>query len=39
VDLFDEHIDPFQRQRALSAVSILTITMQGKFFPLVQEKE
>nr|XP_020034055.1 sodium channel protein type 11 subunit alpha [Castor canadensis] len=30
VDLFDEHIDPFQRQRALSAVSILTITMQEK---------
>ncbi|XP_040596069.1 sodium channel protein type 11 subunit alpha [Mesocricetus auratus] len=28
VDLFDEHIDPFHRQRALSAVSILTITMQ-----------
>ncbi|XP_027788006.2 sodium channel protein type 11 subunit alpha [Marmota flaviventris] len=27
VDLFDEHGDPFQRQRALSAVSILTITM------------
>lgn len=30
VDYFDEHGDPFQRQRALSAVSILTITMQGK---------
>ncbi|XP_057622541.1 sodium channel protein type 11 subunit alpha [Chionomys nivalis] len=28
LDLFDEHIDPFHRQRALSAVSILTITMQ-----------
>ncbi|XP_032207081.1 sodium channel protein type 11 subunit alpha isoform X3 [Mustela erminea] len=28
VDYFDEHGDPFQRQRALSAVSILTITMQ-----------
>ncbi|XP_005348271.1 sodium channel protein type 11 subunit alpha [Microtus ochrogaster] len=28
VDLFDEHMDPFHRQRALSAVSILTITMQ-----------
>ncbi|XP_045411602.1 sodium channel protein type 11 subunit alpha [Lemur catta] len=28
VDHFDEHGDPFQRQRALSAVSILTITMQ-----------
>uniref|UniRef100_A0A8C5KIK3 Sodium channel protein n=1 Tax=Jaculus jaculus TaxID=51337 RepID=A0A8C5KIK3_JACJA len=28
VDLFDEHADPFQRQRALSAVSIITITMQ-----------
>ncbi|XP_076985885.1 sodium channel protein type 11 subunit alpha isoform X1 [Tamandua tetradactyla] len=28
VDHFDEHKDPFQRQRALSAVSILTITMQ-----------
>uniref|UniRef100_A0A2K6ESW7 Sodium channel protein n=1 Tax=Propithecus coquereli TaxID=379532 RepID=A0A2K6ESW7_PROCO len=27
VDHFDEHGDPFQRQRALSAVSILTITM------------
>ncbi|MBZ3883326.1 Sodium channel protein type 11 subunit alpha [Sciurus carolinensis] len=27
VDLFDEHGDPFQRQRALSAVSILTITV------------
>lgn len=31
VDLFDEHVDPLHRQRALSAVSILTITMQGKF--------
>lgn len=30
VDYFDEHRDPFQRQRALSAVSILTITVQGK---------
>ncbi|XP_028623112.1 sodium channel protein type 11 subunit alpha [Grammomys surdaster] len=28
VDLFDEHVDPLHRQRALSAVSILTITMQ-----------
>ncbi|XP_059520418.1 sodium channel protein type 11 subunit alpha isoform X2 [Myotis daubentonii] len=28
VDFCDEHRDPFQRQRALSAVSILTITMQ-----------
>ncbi|XP_008047620.1 sodium channel protein type 11 subunit alpha, partial [Carlito syrichta] len=28
MDHFDEHRDPFQRQRALSAVSILTITMQ-----------
>ncbi|XP_073757951.1 sodium channel protein type 11 subunit alpha isoform X3 [Callorhinus ursinus] len=28
VDYFDEHGDPFQRQRALSAVSILTITVQ-----------
>ncbi|MEJ1285909.1 hypothetical protein NN561_016908 [Cricetulus griseus] len=28
VDLFDEHMDHFHRQRALSAVSILTITMQ-----------
>ncbi|XP_008590935.1 PREDICTED: sodium channel protein type 11 subunit alpha, partial [Galeopterus variegatus] len=28
LDHFDEHGDPFQRQRALSAVSILTITMQ-----------
>nr|XP_006986808.2 sodium channel protein type 11 subunit alpha [Peromyscus maniculatus bairdii] len=28
MDLFDEHVDPFHRQRALSAVSILTITMQ-----------
>ncbi|XP_006869194.1 PREDICTED: sodium channel protein type 11 subunit alpha-like [Chrysochloris asiatica] len=28
VDHFDEHKDPLQRQRALSAVSILTITMQ-----------
>ncbi|XP_047731112.1 sodium channel protein type 11 subunit alpha [Prionailurus viverrinus] len=28
VDFCDEHGDPFQRQRALSAVSILTITMQ-----------
>nr|KAF6421154.1 sodium voltage-gated channel alpha subunit 11 [Molossus molossus] len=28
MDLCEEHIDPFQRQRALSAVSILTITMQ-----------
>ncbi|XP_074168980.1 sodium channel protein type 11 subunit alpha [Rhinolophus sinicus] len=28
VDLREEHSDPFQRQRALSAVSILTITMQ-----------
>ncbi|XP_032264864.1 sodium channel protein type 11 subunit alpha [Phoca vitulina] len=28
VDYFDEHRDPFQRQRALSAVSILTITVQ-----------
>ncbi|KAM5233412.1 sodium channel protein type 11 subunit alpha isoform 2-T4 [Hipposideros larvatus] len=28
VDLCEEHRDPFQRQRALSAVSILTITMQ-----------
>ncbi|XP_021482934.2 sodium channel protein type 11 subunit alpha [Meriones unguiculatus] len=28
VDLFEEHMDPFHRQRALSAVSILTITMQ-----------
>ncbi|XP_074201282.1 sodium channel protein type 11 subunit alpha isoform X1 [Camelus bactrianus] len=27
VDYSDEHGDPFQRQRALSAVSILTITM------------
>nr|XP_051691510.1 sodium channel protein type 11 subunit alpha isoform X1 [Oryctolagus cuniculus]XP_051691511.1 sodium channel protein type 11 subunit alpha isoform X1 [Oryctolagus cuniculus]XP_051691512.1 sodium channel protein type 11 subunit alpha isoform X1 [Oryctolagus cuniculus]XP_051691513.1 sodium channel protein type 11 subunit alpha isoform X1 [Oryctolagus cuniculus]XP_051691514.1 sodium channel protein type 11 subunit alpha isoform X1 [Oryctolagus cuniculus]XP_051691515.1 sodium channel protein ty len=27
VDHFDEHGDPLQRQRALSAVSILTITM------------
>uniref|UniRef100_A0A286X9U2 Sodium channel protein n=1 Tax=Cavia porcellus TaxID=10141 RepID=A0A286X9U2_CAVPO len=31
VDIFDDHGDPFQRQRALSAVSIITITMQGKF--------
>lgn len=31
VELFDEHVDPLHRQRALSAVSILTITMQGKF--------
>ncbi|XP_069873512.1 sodium channel protein type 11 subunit alpha, partial [Dipodomys merriami] len=30
VDLFDERADPLQRQRALSAVSILTITMQEK---------
>ena len=30
MDYFDEHGDPLQRQRALSAVSILTITMQGK---------
>ncbi|XP_063081208.1 sodium channel protein type 11 subunit alpha isoform X1 [Cavia porcellus] len=28
VDIFDDHGDPFQRQRALSAVSIITITMQ-----------
>ncbi|EHB16850.1 Sodium channel protein type 11 subunit alpha [Heterocephalus glaber] len=28
VDIFDEHGDPLQRQRALSAVSIITITMQ-----------
>ncbi|XP_072649406.1 sodium channel protein type 11 subunit alpha [Canis lupus baileyi] len=28
VDYCDDHGDPFQRQRALSAVSILTITMQ-----------
>ncbi|XP_037004239.2 sodium channel protein type 11 subunit alpha [Artibeus jamaicensis] len=28
VELSEEHGDPFQRQRALSAVSILTITMQ-----------
>ncbi|XP_066100522.1 sodium channel protein type 11 subunit alpha [Saccopteryx bilineata] len=28
VDFCEEHGDPFQRQRALSAVSILTITMQ-----------
>uniref|UniRef100_A0A673TQM7 Sodium channel protein n=1 Tax=Suricata suricatta TaxID=37032 RepID=A0A673TQM7_SURSU len=28
LDHGDEHTDPFQRQRALSAVSILTITMQ-----------
>ncbi|ELK25137.1 Sodium channel protein type 11 subunit alpha [Myotis davidii] len=28
VDFCEEHRDPFQRQRALSAVSILTITMQ-----------
>nr|AIW80051.1 voltage-gated sodium channel Nav1.9 variant a [Mus musculus] len=28
VELFDEHVDPLHRQRALSAVSILTITMQ-----------
>uniref|UniRef100_A0A8C5YHX2 Sodium channel protein n=1 Tax=Microcebus murinus TaxID=30608 RepID=A0A8C5YHX2_MICMU len=28
LDHFDEHGDPLQRQRALSAVSILTITMQ-----------
>uniref|UniRef100_A0A8C6QVI4 Sodium channel protein n=1 Tax=Nannospalax galili TaxID=1026970 RepID=A0A8C6QVI4_NANGA len=28
VDLFDDHVDSFHRQRALSAVSILTITMQ-----------
>ncbi|KAM5281099.1 sodium channel protein type 11 subunit alpha [Ctenodactylus gundi] len=28
LDFFDEHGDTFQRQRALSAVSILTITMQ-----------
>nr|XP_058144903.1 sodium channel protein type 11 subunit alpha [Dasypus novemcinctus] len=28
VDHFDEHADAFQRQRALSAVSILTITVQ-----------
>lgn len=31
LDPCEEHGDPFQRQRALSAVSILTITMQGKF--------
>ncbi|XP_023557966.1 sodium channel protein type 11 subunit alpha [Octodon degus] len=28
IDVFDEHGDPLQRQRALSAVSIITITMQ-----------
>nr|KAF6335754.1 sodium voltage-gated channel alpha subunit 11 [Pipistrellus kuhlii] len=28
VDFYEDHRDPFQRQRALSAVSILTITMQ-----------
>uniref|UniRef100_A0A8C2VP99 Sodium channel protein n=1 Tax=Chinchilla lanigera TaxID=34839 RepID=A0A8C2VP99_CHILA len=28
IDIFDDHGDPFQRQRALSAVSIITITMQ-----------
>ncbi|KAM6162737.1 sodium channel protein type 11 subunit alpha [Erethizon dorsatum] len=28
IDIFDDHVDAFQRQRALSAVSIITITMQ-----------